>query len=218
MQMIAFRKKKDRLNLAWHWLSYFEIPSLTLIFIITAINLPYKPYWMITGISLVFIWLLRFYARWRYQVIIPAIILLCIFLTVQVDALGNFLNLYKTLHEPIPYDVFAHFTIPMLSAPIIIWAFATWLEKFRYVLPLGMIVIFSVTINFSLSGFYEVIELWDELFFGGKRIWTLHDTSNDLQWGLFGGIVGAALTYLIEHRINSKNSPSPMETDQSDWH
>src|SRR5438128_6543845 len=101
------------------------------------------------------------------------------------------------MKEPIPYDVFAHFTIPMLSAPVIIWLFATGIEKFQYVLPLGVIAFFSVTINFFFSGFYEVVELWDELFFHGKRIWTLHDTSIDLQWGLFGSIVGALLTYLI---------------------
>ncbi|HEX4951702.1 MAG TPA: hypothetical protein VFZ34_33900, partial [Blastocatellia bacterium] len=99
--------------------------------------------------------------------------------------------------DPVPYDVFAHFAIPMLSAPVLIWFFATGIERFNYRLPLGLICFFSVTINFFLSGFYEVVELWDELFFRGQRIWTLHDTSNDLQWGLLGSITGAGLTYLV---------------------
>jgi uncharacterized membrane protein YjdF len=179
------------------WLSYLELPVLALTFIAVAINLPYKSYWLITTASLILLATLRVYMRWRYRLTTPFVILLFVFLSVQVDALGNYLNLYKTMKAPLPYDVFAHFVIPMLSAPVLIWLFATGLEKFHYKLPLGVISFFSVTINFFLSGFYEVIELWDELFFRGQRIWTLHDTSNDLQWGLLGSIVGATLTHLF---------------------
>ena len=179
------------------WLSYIELPVLTLIFIAVAINLPYEPYWLITTTSLILLTMLRVYMQWRYGITPPLVVLLFVFLSVQVDALGNYLSLYKTMKEPLPYDVFAHFLIPMLSAPVIIWLFATGIDKFNYKLPLGVISFFSVTINFFLSGFYEVIELWDELFFHGQRIWTLHDTSNDLQWGLLGSIVGATLTYLV---------------------
>jgi uncharacterized membrane protein YjdF len=178
------------------WLSYFELPVISLGLIVMALNLPYKSFGVITTMSLILLALLRVYVQWRYSITTPFIILLLIFLSVQIDAVGNYLSLYKTLKEPLPYDVFAHFTIPMLSAPIIIWLFATSLEKSRYRLPIGVISFFSVTINFFLSGFYEVIELWDELFFNGKRIWTLHDTSNDLQWGLLGSMTGAMLTYL----------------------
>ncbi len=179
------------------WLSYVELPVLTLLFIVVAINLPYESYWLITTASLILLALLRLYVQWRYGITTPFVILLFVFLSVQIDALGNYLSLYKTMKEPLPYDVFAHFAIPMLSAPVIIWLFATGIEQFQYRLPLGVISFFSVTINFFLSGFYEVIELWDELFFHGQRIWTLHDTSNDLQWGLLGSIVGATLTYLF---------------------
>lgn len=179
------------------WLSYLELPLLALVFITVAINLPYKSFWLITTLSILLLGVLRTYIKWRYHVTVPGVILLFAFLTVEIDAFGNFLNLYQTMKEPLPYDVIAHFTIPMLSAPIIIWLFATGIELFAYRLPLGVIAFFSVTINFFLSGFYEVVELWDELFFHGKRIWTLHDTSNDLQWGLLGSIAGAILTYLI---------------------
>jgi uncharacterized membrane protein YjdF len=179
-----------------HWRSYFELPVISLGLIVIALNLPYKSFGVITTISLILLALLRLYVQWRYSITTPFIILLLIFLSVQIDAVGNYLSFYKTLKEPLPYDVFAHFMIPMLSAPVIIWLFATSLEKSRYRLPIGVISFCSVTINFFLSGFYEVIELWDELFFNGKRIWTLHDTSNDLQWGLLGSMTGAMLTYL----------------------
>ncbi len=178
------------------WLSYFELPLVMLVFVIVALNLPYESFWVITIASLIVLAIIRLYVQWRYHITTPVGILLFVFLSVEIDAVGNFLSLYKTMKEPLPYDVFAHFTIPMLSAPIIIWLFATGLEKFHYRLPLGVITFFSVTINFFLSGLYEIIELWDELFFHGQRIWTLHDTSNDLQWGLLGTGTGAFLTYV----------------------
>jgi hypothetical protein len=194
------RKKKMMktmtIQLSPYWLRYFELPIVLLGLMVIALNLPYKSFAMITTISLILLAMIRFYVQWRYSITVPLIILLLIFLSVQVDAVGNYLSLYKTLTEPLPYDVFAHFTIPMIIAPVLIWLFATSLEKSHYRLPIGIISFCSVTINFFLSGFYEVIELWDELFFNGKRIWTLHDTSNDLQWGLLGSITGATLTYL----------------------
>jgi len=179
------------------WLSYLELPVLGLVFVIVAINLPYESFGVITLVSLILLATVRAYIQWRYAIATPLVILLFVFLAVEIDAVGNYLSLYKTMKEPLPYDVFAHFTIPMLSAPVIIWLFATGLKKFNYRLPLGVISFFSVTINFFLSGFYEVVELWDELFFHGKRIWTIYDTSNDLQWGLLGSIAGAFLTYLF---------------------
>lgn len=190
------------------WLSYFELPTLMLVFIIVAINLPYKSLGLITTTSLFLLGTIRIYTKWRFQIRVPWLILLFAFLSVEIDAVGNFLNLYQTMKEPLPYDVFAHFTIPFLSAPVIIWLLATGNENFQYLLPLRVITIVSVTINFCFSGFYEVLELWDELFFHGRRIWTLHDTSNDLQWGLLGSIVGALLTYLILNIAGYEKSAS----------
>ncbi len=34
---------------------------------------------------------------------------------------------------------------------------------------------FAATIVFSLSAIYEIIELWDEIYFGGQRIWGPYD-------------------------------------------
>ncbi len=65
-----------------------------------------------------------------------------------------------------------------------------------YRLPLGLTTFFAITVNFTLSGFSEIVKLWDERYFGGKRIWGPHATPNDLQWGLAGIILGPVLTYL----------------------
>ena len=199
------KTRSQQLKQPYQWLSYLELPILTLIFIVIAINLPYKSFGLITIATLLLLGVIRTYIKWHYQVSVPGLILFFVFLAVEIDAFGNLLNLYQTMKEPVPYDVLAHFLIPMVSAPVIIWLFATGIERFHYVLPLGVIAFFSVTINFFISGFYEVVELWDELFFHGKRIWTLHDTSNDLQWGLLGGIVGALLTYAV-YKWRSRHS------------
>ncbi len=50
---------------------------------------------------------------------------------------------------------------------------------------------------FSLSAAYEIIELWDEIYFGGKRIWGPYDTATDLQWDLCGIIVGTLFSCIM---------------------
>lgn len=197
MKAMAYNDSNKIPPLRHPWLSYLELPLLGLLFIVTAINLPYESFWFITTASILLLGVIRTYIKWRYQVRVPGLILLFVFLSVEIDAFGNLLHLYQTMKEPVPYDVLAHFTIPMLSAPVVIWLLTTGIEKFQYRLPLGLIAFFAVTIDFFVTGFYEVVELWDELFFHGQRIWTLHDTSNDLQWGLLGSITGALLTWLI---------------------
>jgi len=49
----------------------------------------------------------------------------------------------------------------------------------------------------SLSAAYEIIELWDEVYFHGQRIWGKYDTATDLQWDLFGIIAGTVFSCII---------------------
>jgi len=70
-------------------------------------------------------------------------------------------------------------------------------EKLGYELPLKLTAFFAATVVFSLSAFYEIIELWDEVYFHGQRIWGPHDTATDLQWDLCGIIVGSLLAFLL---------------------
>jgi uncharacterized membrane protein YjdF len=51
----------------------------------------------------------------------------------------------------------------------------------------------AAAVIFSLSAGYEIIELWDELYFGGQRIWSKYDTATDLQWDLLGILIGLLL-------------------------
>jgi len=63
-----------------------------------------------------------------------------------------------------------------------------------------------VTITFSFAAYYEILELWDEKFFGGRRIWTLQDTSLDLQNDLFGIVIAALICAAVYKFIDRRAS------------
>ena len=59
------------------------------------------------------------------------------------------------------------------------------------------------TTVFTLAGFYEVIELWDDKYMHASPGWRIHgpyDTANDLQWDFIGMGVGAILSYFVLRR------------------
>ena len=77
------------------------------------------------------------------------------------------------------------------------------LRHFGYELPLGLIVFFALTTMFTLSGFYEVLELWDDKYMWptpGMRIHGAYDTPNDLQCDLLGMIIGGLVAYAVLRR------------------
>jgi hypothetical protein len=116
---------------------------------------------------------------------------------IEVDALGNYFHLYGKPFGPVQYDEFAHTLCSALVTPAVIWILQSSAKRGGYRLPLGLITVIAVAMIFSLCGFYEIIELWDERYFHGKRIWGPYDTSNDLQQDLIGTLAGAALAYLV---------------------
>ena len=100
----------------------------------------------------------------------------------------------------------------MLVTPLIVWLLREALERLGQQLSLGFTTFFAGTIIFGLSAFYEIIELWDELYFGGQRIWSTRDTSTDLQFDLFGIVVGAVFAYLLLRREATRFSQSQLPT------
>ena len=131
---------------------------------------------------------------------VPTLLLAFVFVGLEIDALGNYFHMYGREFGPLHYDEFAHLTIQVLATPIIVWLMREALERFGHQLSLGFTTFFAGTTIFSLSAFYEVIELWDEVYLNGYRIWSLHDTANDLQFDLFGIILGALLAYALLRR------------------
>jgi uncharacterized membrane protein YjdF len=146
---------------------------------------------------LVFLGLFYFYIRIRLNIQIPLLLLGLVFVALQVDALGNYFRMYGQQFGPMHYDEFAHLTVQVLVSPIIVWLTGRVLQQLGYRLPVKLSAFFAATIVFSLSAVYEVIELWDEIYFGGRRIWGTYDTATDLQWDLFGIIVGTLFSCMM---------------------
>ncbi len=180
-----------------NWMLIAEFPLATAIFIVASLNLAYRSIALITLLSALLLILFRIYLGRRYGIRVPFLVLLLAFAAVEIDTVGNHLRLYRHLPWPVPYDVFAHLTIPAMLAPALVWLTRAWFEKLGHNLPLLVVCFISVNLNFSLSGFYEIVELWDDLYFGGTRIWEIYDTSRDLQNGLLGAVIGTAISYVV---------------------
>ena len=71
---------------------------------------------------------------------------------------------------------------------------------FQLRLPPSLVAFFAGTTMFSISALYEIIELWDDKYFGGHRIWSVMDTAEDLQWDLCGIVLGILLARVVRQR------------------
>lgn len=150
-----------------------------------------------TIFGIVFLTLFYLYVRKRHGLNLPASLLVLVFLALQVDALGNLLGMYGHEIGPLQYDEFSHMCVQLLATPIIVWLVKLTLDKLGHQLPLTLTAFFAGTTMFSLSAFYEIIELWDELYFHPHRIWGPLDTATDLQFDLFGIVIGTLLACVL---------------------
>lgn len=179
---------------------YFETPLVVLSLIAGAAFLTKMCYLSLafnTIFVIVFLSVFYFYVRVRLNIQIPIMLLGFVFLALQVDALGNFFHMYGRQFGPMQYDEFAHMMVQVLVSPIIVWLLGRVLQQIGYRLPLKLNALFAATIVYSLSAIYEIIELWDEIYFGGHRIWGPYDTATDLQWDLCGIIVGTLFSCIM---------------------
>lgn len=140
--------------------------------------------------GLLFLTAFYIYVRARHVINIPPILLVLVFAALQVDALGNYFRMYGRQFGPMQYDEFSHMAVQVLITPIIIWLVRRGLERMGHKVSLGIAAVFAITLMFSISACYEILELWDELYFRGQRIWSKYDTANDLQWDLCGILIG----------------------------
>ena len=179
---------------------YFEIPVVILALLAGAAFLTKMCYLSLAFNSIfviVFLALVYFYVRARLDIRIPIALLGLVFVALQVDALGNFFHMYGRQFGPMQYDEFAHMMVQVFVSPIIVWLLGRVLQQAGYRLPLKLTAFFAATIVYSLSAIYEIIELWDEVYFGGHRIWGSYDTATDLQWDLCGIIVGTLFSCIM---------------------
>jgi uncharacterized membrane protein YjdF len=179
---------------------YFETPVVILALVAGAAFLTKMCYLSLafnTIFVIVFLALVYLYVRTRFKIQIPIVLLGLVFLALQVDALGNFFGMYGHKFGPMQYDEFSHMMVQVLVSPAIVWLVGRVLQQCGYRLPLKLTAFFAATIVYSLSAIYEIIELWDEIYFGGHRIWGSYDTATDLQWDLCGIIVGTLFSCIM---------------------
>jgi uncharacterized membrane protein YjdF len=182
---------------------YLEIPAVMLSLFAGAAFLTKMCYLSLafnTIFVVVFLAVFYSYVRLRLRIQIPFALLALVFLALQVDALGNFFHMYGRQFGPMQYDEFSHMTVQVLVSPIIVWLVGRILRANGYELPLKLNALFAATIVFSISAIYEIIELWDEIYFGGHRIWGPYDTATDLQWDLCGIMIGTLLSCLLPQK------------------
>ena len=179
---------------------YLEIPVVILSLLAGAVFLTKMCYLSLafnTIFVIAFLTIFYFYVRSRLKIQIPVVLLGLVFLALQVDALGNFFHMYGRQFGPMQYDEFSHMMVQVLVSPIIVWLVGRVLQQIGYRLPLKLTAFFAGSLVYSLSAIYEIIELWDEIYFGGHRIWGPYDTATDLQWDLCGIIVGTLFSCIM---------------------
>jgi uncharacterized membrane protein YjdF len=175
-------------------------------FVIGLLNAAYLHVVVSTLLCVVFLLALQSYLNARLRLGLHPAWLLLLLCAVEVDALGNYFSMYERQIWRAPYDTFAHFVTPALVAPVVVGALWNWNQRLHHRLPPGVVIFFAIALSFSLAGFYELLEYWDERYFGGQRIQNRHDTSKDLQWGLAGILLGALLTGFV---LKSQQRRSP---------
>lgn len=184
----------------------FELPVIAALFLagtVFLLRLAYLPIWVSMPIGMGYVSVVAWFARQQYDFRIPLLLPVLAVLAVGVDGFGNYFGWYQEHFSLLQYDEIAHTLIPALTAPMIIWLLREGIVRFGYRLPLGLITFFAMTTMFTISGFYEVIELWDDKYMHdqpGMRIHGAYDTPNDLQFDLIGVTLGAVLTYAVMKR------------------
>jgi len=193
----------------------FQWPILVLLVLLGAaflLKMCYLSLAFNTAFGIVYLTAIYLFVKFRFGVVLPPSLLALVLAGVEVDALGNYFRMYGHSFGPLEYDQFAHMTIQVLVTPLIVWLMRETLERTGQSLAVGFTTFFAGATIFGLSAFYEVIELWDELYFGGQRIWSTRDTSTDLQFDLMGIVIGALLAYTLLRRDSANKEDYPQIT------
>ncbi len=189
----------------------FEIPIVAGLLAwgtIFLLKMAYLPFYQSTIVGWAFLLAVYLYVKSRFGMKIPILLLFLVYATVAMDGLGNLFGLYNRRFQYVQYDEFTHTAAPALAAPIVVWLLNEGLKKFNYSLPLSLVTFFALTTMFTISGFYEIVELWDDKYMHpvpGMRIHSPYDTPNDLQCDLFGLVIGGLIAYLILKRREAVN-------------
>ena len=173
------------------------------------IRLPYREWPVNTVYTCSLLLFFYLYFRFRQKLAAPPFVVFSLAAAVAVDILGNKLGLYGNPFGPLrDYDEFAHFAGSGFSAIAAYWLLRAGTKRMGYALSGRLLAFLSTTIAFTYCGWYEILELWDELFYGDFiRIHTWDDTANDLFYdflGVIAFIAAAALFFTLKDRRAAK--------------
>ena len=167
------------------------------------IRLPYREIEVNTFYTIALLAAFYCYFRFRYKLTPPLMIVFCLGAAVAVDVLGNVLRFYGNEFAGVQYDEFSHFAGSALSLVATFWLLRATTRRMGFTLPLDLLGFLSTAITFSFCAYYEILELWDERFWGDfQRLWTPQDSANDLQWDLAGIVLAALITVGVQKLLD----------------
>ena len=170
------------------------------------IRLPYRPIEKNALYTVLLLLAFYCYFRFRSRITPPLLVMCCLGAAVAVDVLGNVLKFYGREFAGVQYDEFSHFVGSGLSLVGAFWLLRATTRRFGHNLSLDFLAFLSASITFSFCAYYEILELWDERFWGDfQRLWSPQDSANDLQCDL-AGIVVAALIAAVVFKIRDQRS------------
>jgi len=169
------------------------------------IALPYREWPVNTVYTCSLLLFFYCYFRFRQGLRAPFFVLFSLAAAVAVDILGNKFGFYGHPFGPLrDYDEFAHFAGSGFSALAAFWLLRAATRRMGFKLSSGLLGFLATSVAFTYCGWYEILELWDELFYSGfERIHSWYDTPNDLFYDFLGVITfvtAAALVFVVKER------------------
>jgi hypothetical protein len=178
------------------------------------IRLPYREWYINTMYTTLIIGWFYCFFTFRFKARPPLFIVFCLAFAIGIDVVGNVFGLYGQKFFGVDYDEYTHLLGSGSSLVPVMWAFRTTTRRMGFRLPNDLVGFVSVTITFSLTAYYEILELWDELLYGDfTRLWTPRDSANDLMWNLAGIVVAALLATQVFRLLDRREDAALLNGD-----
>ena len=153
--------------------------------------------WLGLALTSLTVWIglefVLYYAKKRFNYIIPSFILLIPLCNILIDAFGD---LFKWYSKYPWYDQLAHFLGGASAAGVTFFILCAFLKRRRVEFKKYIIGSFAFCAAAFLGIVYELEEYGESLFLGNNRLGDRFDTPNDLFLNTLGALVGILLAYI----------------------
>ncbi len=124
---------------------------------------------------------------------LPAAVWVTMFISIAIDAFGDFLHFYKRWES---FDQLVHFTGAAMGMFVWFHVFQTFTRMRTHQYPVPLTMLFAGTITLSLGTLYEMEEYLEDYFLHSHRLGPGTDTANDLMMNFLGAATVFALLFL----------------------